>query len=62
MRKTYDTKQPRPRHGRKRLAAAGYWLREAMQELQRDAAEVKAGSPGFMQSYSVDELLKELHA
>ena len=55
---------PRVRNAsrRKRLAPAGYWLRESIREVQRDVAEIKAGRPGSMRSYSVDELLKELHA
>lgn len=37
------------------------WMREAMDEVSRDIKEVESGRPGFMRSYTVDELLKELH-
>lgn len=46
----------------KRLSPVGVWLREAADEVRRDIAEVKAGRPGFLRTYSADELLKELHA
>lgn len=54
-------------HGRtisagRRLAPAGAWLRDAVQEVRRDIAEVKSGRKGFLKTYSVDELLKELHS
>lgn len=38
------------------------WLREAVNEVSADVREVKSGRPGFMRTYTVDELLKELHA
>ena len=38
------------------------WMREAMDEVSADVREVESGRPGFMRTYSVDELLKELHS
>ena len=38
------------------------WMREAMDEVSQDIEEVKSGRPGFMRTYTVDELLKELHS
>lgn len=54
-------------HGRtisagRRLAPAGAWLRDAVREVRRDIAEVKAGRPGSLRTYTADELLKELHS
>ena len=38
------------------------WMREAMDEVSQDIEEVESGHPGSMRTYTVDELLKELHA
>lgn len=46
---------------KKLLAPAAYWLREAMQEVERDIEEIKAGRSGLLRSYSVEGLLAELH-
>lgn len=47
---------------RERLAPAAYWLRDAADEVRRDIAEIRAGRPGFLRTYTADELLEELHA
>ena len=38
------------------------WMREAMEEVSADVREVESGRPGSMRTYTVDDLLKELHS
>lgn len=63
MQKTQNNKKTkRNKSVQKKLAPAAYWLRKAMQEVERDIEEIKAGRPGLLRSYSAEELLVELHS